>query len=145
MAGSTKRKINVRKTRYSDADAINGIVAKCYPGVAPYPTNALYAHINHFPQGQIVVEYEGKVVGFCITFITTEAEALKPHTWKDITGSGFASRHDPTGNVLYGMDICVDPEYRGKKIGERLYNERRKLCQEFRLNGIVFGARIPGY
>lgn len=43
------------------------------------------------------------------------------------------------------MDICVDPNFRGKKIGERLYNERVILCQKLGLKGIVFGARIPGY
>ena len=140
----TKRKILVRKTSFKDASAINEVVSKCYAGPA-YPIDALRAHINHFPEGQMVVEYEGKVIGFCITFIINEEEAMKPHTWKEITGSSFASRHDPTGDFLYGMDICVDPEFRGKKIGERLYNERRKLCQELKLKGIVFGARIPGY
>ncbi len=145
MAGSTKKKVNVRKTRFSDAPFINEVVSKCYPGVPPYPLDALRAHINHFPEGQIVVEYEGKIVGFCITFIISEAEAMRPHTWKEITGSSFASRHDPLGDFLYGMDICVDPDYRGKKIGERIYNERRRLCENFGLKGILFGARIPGF
>ena len=145
MVATNKKKIIVRKTTFADGPRINEVVQSCYPGVPPYPSDALRAHIIHFPQGQIAVEYEGKVVGFCITFIISEAEAMKPHTWKEITGSGFASRHDPLGDFLYGMDICVDPAYRGKKIGERLYNERRKLCQELGLKGIIFGARIPGF
>lgn len=142
---TAKKKIVVRKTRYEDVNRINEIVQACYPGVPPYPIDALRAQITHFPQGQIVVEYEGKVVGFCSTFVISEKEAMRPHTWKEITGSGFASRHDPLGDFLYGMDICVDPAFRGKKIGERLYNERRKLCQELSLRGILFGARIPGF
>jgi len=145
MVMSSRRKINVRNTKFSDATYINEIVQKCYPGVPPYSLDNLRAHINHFPEGQMVVEYEGNIVGFCITFIISGSVALKPHTWKEITGSGFASRHDPFGDFLYGMDICVDPKYRGKKIGERLYNERAKLCQKFGLKGIVFGARIPGF
>lgn len=145
MANSTKTKIIVRNTQFTDAEAINEIVKLCYPGVPPYSQDALRAHMNHFPEGQMVVEYEGKVVGFCITFIISEKLAARPHTWKEITGSGFASLHDPLGNFLYGMDICVHPSFRGKKIGERLYNERRKLCQGLGLKGIIFGARIPGY
>ena len=145
VVSAKKKNIIVRKTKFSDATVINEIVQKCYPGVAPYSLDSLKAQINHFAEGQVVVEFDGVVVGFCITFITSEKEGLEPHTWKDITGGGFASRHDPLGNYLYGMDICVDPAYRGKKIGERLYNERKKLCQKFKLKGIIFGARIPGY
>jgi predicted amidohydrolase/ribosomal protein S18 acetylase RimI-like enzyme len=145
MVIATKKKINVRRTKFEDGPFINEIVCKSYPGTPPYPVDSLRAHINHFPEGQMVVEFEGVIVGFCISFIISEAEAMRPHTWKEITGSGFASRHDPLGDFLYGMDICVDPEFRGKKIGERLYNERAKLCQAFGLKGILFGARIPGY
>lgn len=80
-----------------------------------------------------------------MTFIISEKPASKPHTWKEITGSGYAALHDPIGDYLYGMDICVDQEFRGKKVGERLYNERKKLCQQLGLQGIIFGARLPGY
>ena len=145
MNSPTKKKIIVRKSKFTDAKQINAIVAKCYPGVPPYPEDALKAQIIHFPEGQMVVEFEGTIVGFCITFVISEVVAMTPHTWKEISGSGFASRHDPLGDFLYGMDICVDPDFRGKKIGERLYNERRKLCQKLKLKGILFGARIPGY
>ncbi len=145
MSNTHHSKILVRNTLITDSDAINEIVNACYPGSPPYPRDALRAQLNHFPEGQLVVQYEGKIVGFCISFIISEKEAFKPHTWKEITGSGMASRHDPLGDYLYGMDVCVDPKYRGKKIGERLYIERRNLCQKLGLKGIVFGARIPGY
>jgi GNAT superfamily N-acetyltransferase len=46
-------------------------------------------------------------------------------TWDEITGNGFGSRHDPTGDWLYGYEMCVDPEVRGTRIGRRLYEERR--------------------
>ena len=69
--------------------------------------------------------------------------------WRRMTGApspaaGFASRHDPDGDCIYGMDVCVDPDLRGLRIGQRLYNERRKLCQYLRLKGIVFAGRMPG-
>ena len=64
-------------------------------------------------------------------------------TGSTITGRGFASRHDAKGDWLYGMDVCVDPDFRGLRIGQRLYNERKKLCQHLRLKGIVFAGRMP--
>jgi GNAT superfamily N-acetyltransferase len=41
------------------------------------------------------------------------------------------------------MDVFVDPDVRGYRIGQRLYNARKKLCQDWRLKGIVFGGRLP--
>lgn len=140
-----KRTVLVRQTQLSDGAQINNIILKIYPTIKGYPLDAFKAQLNHFPQGQLVVEFDGKVVGFCMTFIISKKQAEMPHTWNEITGSGMASRHDPLGEYLYGMDICVDPAFRGKKIGERLYNERRKLCQNLGLSGIIFGARIPGF
>lgn len=142
---NSKQNIHIRKTKPEDFEQINGIVQKCYLDVAPYPIDALQAQLNHFPQGQFVILQNEKVVGFCVTMIISGSEALKPHTWKEISGSGYASRHDPAGDYLYGIDICVDPEARGLKIGTRLYNERKKLCQSLGLKGIIFGARIPGF
>jgi predicted amidohydrolase len=42
------------------------------------------------------------------------------------------------------MEVVVDPDYRGMRIGQRLYQARKRLCIELKLRGIVFGGRIPG-
>lgn len=39
--------------------------------------------------------------------------------------------------------MCVDPDYRGCRLGQRLYDERRKLCETLGLKGIVFVGRLP--
>ncbi len=145
MKNNMKKNIVVRNTKLTDSEAISDIVSACYPGIPPYPSDSLRAQLNHFPEGQKVIEFDGRVVGFCASFIISEAEAFRAHNWKEITGTGLGSRHDPLGDYLYGMDVCVHPDFRGKKIGERLYNERRKICQKLGLKGIVFGARIPGF
>lgn len=110
-----------------------------------YSTDALRGQINHFPQGQFVVEYEKAIVGYCATFKISGDVALKPHTWDEITGGGYSSRHDPHGDYIYGMEVCVDPDYRGLRIGNRLYTARKNLCQSEGLKGIIFGGRIPSY
>ena len=66
--------------------------------------------------------------GNCATFRIAEEIGLKTHTWTEITGNGYASGHDPQGDWLYGMEVCVDPDYRGHRMGQRLYNERKALC-----------------
>ena len=84
---------------------------------------------SQFPDGQFVAEYEGRIVGYCATFRIDEAVALAPHSWNEITGGGYASRHDPNGDWLYGMEVCVDPDFRGLRIGQRLYDARKQLCR----------------
>ncbi|MFO7604294.1 MAG: carbon-nitrogen hydrolase family protein [Gammaproteobacteria bacterium] len=135
----------IRNARISDVPAIADLSTRVYAGTGMdgYPEGALTGMINNFAQGQFVILVDDKVVGFCATFRISEAIALKPHTWAEITGNGYASRHDPAGDWLYGMEVCVDPDYRGYRLGNRLYNERKKLCQSLGLKGIVFGGRLP--
>lgn len=136
-------KIIVRHATTKDIPEMVSLNQRVY-GRHGFRTEHIQGHLNHFPLGQFVVEYDNKVIGHCATFIANE-EALKPHSWGEITGNGFATRHDPKGEYLYGMEVCVDPDYRSKRIGQRLYTARKKLCQELNLKGIVFGGRLPGY
>jgi len=134
----------VRQATLADVPALWALNVKIYPD-APFTAEMLRGQITNFPEGQFLVEYEGHVVGYCATFIISGDICLNPHTWKEITGNGYASRHDPDGDYLYGMEVCVDPDYRGIRIGSRLYQYRKKLCQDLKLKGIVFGGRMPGY
>jgi len=134
----------IRNADVSDAPAILALCRRVYPDMISYSEAQIRAPMLNFPEGQYVALYQGKVVGYCATFRISGEIALAPHTWKEITGGGFASRHDPEGDYLYGMEICVDPELRGLRIGQRLYNERKKLCRYHRMKGIVFAGRIPG-
>lgn len=140
-----KSHLEVRHATPGDVTAIKAMTGRVYAetGMAGYNRSTLLGPINTFPQGQFVVTVDEKVVAFCATFRIAGDIALKPHNWREITGNGYASRHDPRGDWLYGMEVCVDPDYRGYRLGERLYNERKRLCQDLGLKGIVFGGRLP--
>ncbi|WP_455376524.1 GNAT family N-acetyltransferase [Kaarinaea lacus] len=138
-------KLMIRNARISDVSAIADLSSRVYAGTGMYgyTEGAVTGQINNFPEGQFVILVDEKVVGYCATFRISEKIGLKPHTWTEITGNGYASRHDPDGDWLYGMEVCVDPDYRGYRLGQRLYNERKKLCQSLGLKGIVFAGRLP--
>ncbi len=140
----TRSRLIVRRAKRSDIDALADLSRRVYAPVAGYSRRTLRAQLNNFPDGQFVAEYDGKIVGHCATFITTEAVALAKHSWAEITGQGLASRHNDSGDVLYGMEVSVDPSYRRLRIGQRLYDARKQLCQSLDLKGIVFGGRMPG-
>lgn len=138
-----KINLDVRLAKHSDIPAIAALSKKVY-GALSMTEEMLGGQISNFPEGQFVVTYNEAIVGHCATFIISGDIALKPHDWRQITGHGFASRHDYEGDYLYGMEVCVDAEFRGLRIGQRLYDARKRLCQDLRLKGIIFGGRMPG-
>ena len=107
--------------RPTDVPELVALTARVYTPEWGHSAEMLQGQQTHFPEGQFVVEYEGKIVGFCATFRINEAMALAPHTWMQITGGGFgAPATMPKGDWLYGMEIVVHPDYRGMRIGKRL-------------------------
>lgn len=140
---TSRSALQVRNATLADIPGIVALSAKVYPAMGAYPEGMIQGQLVNFPEGQFVVEYEGDVVGYAASFIIDEAAALAPHTWDEITGNGYASRHNPKGDWLYGMEICVDPERRRLRIGQRLYDARRELAERLELKGIVFGGRMP--
>jgi predicted amidohydrolase/ribosomal protein S18 acetylase RimI-like enzyme len=142
---SPSSKLVIRNAKLSDVPAITDLTTRVYAGTGMhgYSEGATTGQINNFPAGQFVILADDKVVGYCATFRISEEVGLKPHSWAEITGNGYASRHDPEGDWLYGMEVCVDPDFRGYRLGQRLYNERKKLCQSLGLKGIVFAGRLP--
>ena len=139
-----KPKLLVRNARADDIPALVALTARVYGSEWAHSPDMLRGQQARFPEGQFVAEYEDRIVGFCATFRIDEASAMRAHSWNEITGGGYASRHDPLGDWLYGMDVCVDPDYRGLRLGRRLYAARKRLCQKLGLRGIVFGGRMPG-
>ncbi len=142
----TDAHLQVRNAERADIPAIRELVNRVYAGtgIEGYSRGALEGHQNHFPEGQFVITVNERLVAYCATFRVAEKVALSPHTWAGITANGFGSRHDPEGDWLYGMEVSVDPDYRGYRLGQRLYGERKKLCESLGLKGIAFGGRIPG-
>jgi len=134
----------IRTVTDADIPQIVDLSARVYGAEFGYTAEMLRGQLARFSQGQFVAVYDDRVIGYCATFRIDEPTAMAPHTWAGITGGGFASRHDPDGDWLYGMDVCVDPDFRGMRIGRRLYTARKRLCQRLRLRGIVFGGRLPG-
>lgn len=109
----------------------------------PYSKGVLTGQINYFPEGQFVAELNNKIIGYCASLRISSEFAFKDHDWREITGGGYCSTHNPRGEYLYGVEVFVDPDCRGLRVGQRFYNARKKLCKYYRLKGIVFAGRMP--
>ncbi|MDT8308696.1 MAG: GNAT family N-acetyltransferase [Bacteroidales bacterium] len=101
--------------------------------------------IKKFPQGQVVVKVDGVLAGVALSIIVDYEQFIEHHTYKEITGNYTFKSHTNEGDVLYGIDVFIMPEYRGLRLGRRLYDYRKELCEKLNLKGIAFGGRIPNY
>jgi hypothetical protein len=112
MSRNTPATLQVRLAVPDDVPAILALISRAYPRFGNYSPGQILGQINNFPEGQFVAVYEGTVVGYCASSRIDEAVALAPHDWTTITGNGFGSRHDPTGDWLYGIEMAVDDRQR---------------------------------
>jgi predicted amidohydrolase/ribosomal protein S18 acetylase RimI-like enzyme len=140
-----ERKIIVRQLKLSDYDGVTALQQKCFPGMKPWMKEQFESQLNIFPEGQIGVEYEGKLVASSSSLILDFALYSELHGWREISDAGYIRNHNPEGNTLYGIEIMVDPGVRGLKLARRLYEARKRLARERNLMRIILGGRIPGY
>ncbi len=103
------------------------------------------ALLNRFPDGQICVCVDGKVVGCAFSLIIDYAKFGDEHTYDEITSKMTFSNHDPDGDVLYGIEVFIHPAYRGLRLARRLYAARKELCENLNLRSIMAGGRMPNY
>ena len=98
-----------------------------------------------FPNGQVVIKIDGKLAGCALSLVVDYDKIEDNHTYADIIEGDKFKNHDSEGDVLYGIDVFIKPEYRGLRLGRRLYDYRKEICEELNLKGIVFGGRMPNY
>ncbi len=140
-----ERNIVVRQIGIDDFDQIVGLQLKCFPGMQPWRQDQMESQLSIFPEGQLCVEYQGKIVASSSSLILDFAMYADWHNWREIADAGYIRNHNPEGNTLYGIEVMVDPDFQGMRLARRLYDARKKLAQERNLMRIVLGGRIPGY
>jgi len=101
--------------------------------------------IKKFPNGQVAIKIDGEFAGFALSIIVDYTKFDDMHSYKEITGDYTFDTHDDEGNMLYGVDVFINKKFRGLRLGRRLYDFRKELCEELNLQGIIFGGRIPNY
>lgn len=146
MIDEIEHKLKTRHLRLEDYPVLHDISSRAYKGVAaPWTEEQLARLIKKFPEGQICIEDNGKPVAVALSLIIDFSLFGDQHSYDQIVGNGTFKSHDPDGDYLYGIDVSVDPEYQGMRLGRRLYDLRKELAENLNLKGILIGGRIPGY
>jgi predicted amidohydrolase/ribosomal protein S18 acetylase RimI-like enzyme len=139
-------RLKLRTMRLSDYEDIREIMKIVYAHAGGAWTKKEFRNqLKVFPEGQICIEVDDKVVAAALSIIVDYAKFGDKHTYDEITGYGKFDTHDYEGDTLYGTDVFVHPEYRDMRLGRRLYDARKELCENLNLRAIIAGGRIPGY
>ncbi len=101
--------------------------------------------IDKFPEGQVVIKINGQLAGVALSIVVDYAAFDDTHTYEQITGKYSFDTHNDEGDVLYGIEVFIKPSFRGLRLGRRLYDYRKELCEKLNLKSIVFGGRMPNY
>ncbi len=145
QADMAEQRIVIRGIRIEDYDAIRDMALRCFPGMHPWEKDQIESQLALFPEGQLCVEFDGKVVASSNNLIVDFDDYEDWQNWKEIADGGYIRNHDPAGDTLYGIEIMVDPEFRGMRLARRLYDARKEICRHMNLHSIIIGGRIPGY
>lgn len=127
---------------------IQELCKKVYPFSKPWNLDQLESHRAYFPDGQLIVieRKTNRVIGMAFSLIIRWDDYLTQDNWKDLTASGYFTNHDPKkGKTLYGAEVMVDPDFRGKGIGKMLYEGRKKIVEKYSLKRIRAGSRLRDY
>jgi GNAT superfamily N-acetyltransferase len=138
--------VSVRQMDPEDFDGVIRLTLAIYPDSPPWSKAQLQSHLDMFPEGQLVAEMDGEIVGMAASLIVLWDDYSMSTNWRDFTDHGMFTNHDPwRGRTLYGAEVMVHPSVQGKGIGKRLYAARRDIVKRRGLLRVRAGARLSGY
>ncbi len=139
------KNIRTRKLKIEDFESVVRIQLACFPNMKPWTIEQYNSLMTIFPEGQIGIEYGGKLIASSSSLILNFDNYTETQPWGELTDNGMITNHDKLGETLYGIEIMVDPDFRGMKLSRRLYEARQKIVKEKNLKRIAIGGRIPNY
>lgn len=139
------KKIKLRKIKPEDYRQIAELQLKCFPGMKPWSEAQFDNILTTFREGQICIQYGKKIIASSCSLIINFDEYSETSSWSELTDGGNITNHNKYGDSLYGMEIMVDPEFRGMKLSRRLYDARKDIARKFNLKRIIIGGRLPNY
>lgn len=138
--------LKLRNLNANDYPQVAQLMEEIYSDIGgAWSQSSLLALITDFPEGQIAIEDNGKIIAVALTVKCSYERFSKSHTYDDLIGRRDIIKHDNSGDALYGMDMFVSKQYRDLRLGRRLYDARKELCRNLNLRAILAGGRIIRY
>ncbi len=139
--------IQTRTLQKEDYKDLKEAMIEVYSGIGGdyWEKSKINKLLHIFPEGQFCVEVDTKVVACALAIRIKYDDFGDNHTYYEITGGYTFKTHNDEGDYLYGIEVFVHPDYRDLRLGRRLYDARKELCEQLNLKGILAGGRIPNY
>ena len=140
-------KVEIRNLQREDYDQLAASFTRVYADGSDvfWTPEQIDKLIRIFPEGQIVVVIDDKIVGCALSIIVHYDDVKNDHTYAQVTGNETFDTHTRKGNILYGIEVFIHPDYRGLRLARRMYEYRKELCEKLNLKAIMFGGRLPNY
>ena len=137
-------KVKIRQARIEDIDEILAVEEEAWPEGLRATREQFFSRIEVFPEGTLVAEIDGAIVGVVATEILKYDLKHPIPTWEEATDSGFIKKsHNPNGDTLYGVDLSVSRF--ANNASKALMIAVGKLIIRLNLKQGILGARIPRY
>ena len=141
--------VTIRNYELGDTEQMIELQRRSFPPPFPeelwWKPEQLHEHVSRFPEGALCAVANGEIIGSMTGLRIPESIAQGSHGWAEVTDDGYIRNHDPHGQTLYVVDICVDPGYRGAGIGHWLMQSMSETTVYLGLERLLGGGRMPGY
>ncbi|RKP57384.1 GNAT family N-acetyltransferase [Cohnella endophytica] len=142
------QEVSIRNYGRGDFANLIALQVQCFP--PPFPSELwwneeqLSEHATRFPEGALCAVIEGRIVG-SMTALRRTIRVDEPQDWASVTDEGYIRNHEPNGDTIYVVDLCVAPEYRKLGLGKWLMQSMYETVVHLGCSRLLGGGRMPGY
>lgn len=118
----TRRDYIVRHAAMADLDRLCELEELCWQHTRA-PKTQIHSRLHDYPQGQFVLEREGKVLGVVYSQRIASTEALMTRTSADVH-----ELHDASGPIVQLLAVNIDPQAQNASYGDQLLELMLQRC-----------------
>jgi ribosomal protein S18 acetylase RimI-like enzyme len=140
----------IRNYKSADFAGLIRVQQESFP--PPFPSELwwndeqLQEHVARFPEGALCVEIAGEIAGSVTGLrVNYDPQHAPDHSWAALTDNGYIRTHQPQGDTLYIVDICIRPAYRKLGLGKWMMQTMYEVVVQLGLKRLLGGGRMPGY
>lgn len=137
----------VRTATPADTQQMEEVQRICFPTLSPHEllTKEHFAHhIGIFPEGQLVIVHQDKVIASSSSFRTQFTNLNR--SFMEATDNLWITKvHRPDGDWLYKFDMGILPAYRGLKLSTTLYHTHQEWVRSMGMKGQITVGMPIGY
>ncbi|MCP4717224.1 MAG: GNAT family N-acetyltransferase, partial [Deltaproteobacteria bacterium] len=118
-----KRDYRIRHAAEEDLAVLRNLEERCWAKDLQTPGDVLVKRLSDYPEGQFVLELEGRVAGVIYSQRIASEEALQGTNSETIS-----SLHRADGPLIQLLAVNIDPEVQERQLGDRLLEFMLQRC-----------------